>query len=70
MGFVGLWIAACVGLSLQAALFLRLILKLDWQEVADAAKARITEDKGNLAPEDGKTVSDEGYVRTEGQLKA
>ena len=54
----GLWIALAAGTAVQAILYVRLVLKLDWQVVADAAQKRIAKDNNEL----GQTEQ-ELYIR-------
>ena len=56
----GLWIAVASGTMVQAILYVRLVLKLDWQTVADAAQKRIAKDNNDL----GQTESEQ-YTRCE-----
>lgn len=44
MGIVGLWAGLAVGISLASIIFVRLVLKTDWQMVADEAETRILEE--------------------------
>jgi len=44
MGVAGLWIGMVLGISLQATFYTRLVVKTDWQLVADAAEKRINAD--------------------------
>lgn len=47
-GVAGLWIAMAVGVTLQAIFYTRLVLKTDWQIVADNAEERIATEEANM----------------------
>ena len=47
-GVAGLWIAMAVGVTLQAIFYTRLVLKTDWQQVADNAEERIAGEQANI----------------------
>lgn len=48
MGVEGLWLGMLVGMCIQATFYTRLVIKTDWQEVADAAQRRIKDEQGLL----------------------
>ena len=48
MNVNGLWIAILLGTSLALTLYLTLVLKTDWQEVANEAVKRIEKNRAEL----------------------
>ena len=66
MGVLGLWVAMAIGITLQATSYTLLVLRTDWQAVANEAEQRIAEEQAKIHLDSFNSIQSYGSTSSKG----